>query len=217
LPAWGAECTKSTTRRVERPFDPDSKAVADSDLKKFAKTLRESAQYSPEFQLELLGVGSDALPDPILDLGCGQDARLVHWLREQGRDAFGIDLRAEDCTNYIMQADWLSFPLQPDYWATIISHQGFSNHFLNHHLRRNGHPERYARRYLAILRALKPGGSFLYAPGLPFFEPLLPSDVFHVQRRPVHGLEASGVQQAVLERVGADVLYATRVLKLLGA
>jgi SAM-dependent methyltransferase len=191
--------------------------VADSDLEKLAKTLRECAQYSPEFQLELLGVGADALPDPILDLGCGQDAALVHWLREQGRDAFGIDLRAEDCTSYILRADWLSFPLESEHWATIISHQGFSNHFLNHHLRRNGRPERYARRYLAILRALKPGGSFLYAPGLPFFEPLLPSDVFHVERRPVRGVEHSGVGQALLGRVGADVLYATRVVKLRSA
>lgn len=145
-------------------------------------------EYDPEFQLKLWGIPPEKvrerLVEPVLDLGCGQQAALVRWLRERGVDAYGVDKLAEP-GEFVQQGDWLDTPLEPGRWGTIISHMGFSNHFFHHHLRTDGHPERYARRFMDILRALKPGGRFLYAPGLPFFEPLLPEGWVEVVTRPI--------------------------------
>lgn len=136
-------------------------------------------EYDAEFQLALWGLDPASLHgellEPILDLGCGAQASLVHYLREAGLEAYGIDKFAEEGA-WVSRGDWLDEPLQPDHWGTIISHMGFSNHFFHHHLRKDGHPEQYARRFMDILDAIKPGGRFLYAPGLPFFESLLPED-----------------------------------------
>lgn len=176
-------------------------------------------EYDPEFQLALWGITPanlrSELKEPILDLGCGQQASLVRYLRAAGLEAYGVD-RFVDADpagggdgrggdgrggegrspvdgdsdglvdgEFLRQGDWLDTPLQPKSWGTIISHMGFSNHFFHHHLRKDGHPERYARRFMDILGALKQGGRFLYAPGLPFFEPLLPEAEAQVVIHPI--------------------------------
>lgn len=145
-------------------------------------------EYEPEFQLALWGIEPETvgeqLMEPVLDLGCGEQASLVRWLRERGVDAYGVDILAEP-DEFVTQGDWFDTPLEPGRWGTIISHMGFSNHFFHHHVRTDGHPELYARRFMDILRALTPGGRFLYAPGLPFFEPLLPEGWVEVVTRPI--------------------------------
>lgn len=55
-------------------------------------------------------------------------------------------------------------------WGTVISHLAFSNHAIHHYLRRDGVDLDYARRYMEIRASLRPGGSFCYAPSLPFLE-----------------------------------------------
>lgn len=139
------------------------------------------SQYSPELQLALLSLDDAALLDPILDLGCGRAARLVEFLRDLGQAVCGIDRSAVE-TPHVFKMDWFTFPLEHVQWGTVLSHMAFSVHFLHHHLRRGGQPERYAQRYMAILRALKIGGCFAYTPGLPFVENLLPPDQYHVER-----------------------------------
>lgn len=141
-------------------------------------------EYDPQFQLALWHVKPNELQEPILDLGCGANARLVHYLRKAGLEAWGMD-RFSGHSEYVLHGDWLETPLASNYWGTIISHMGFSNHFFHHHLRKDGHPERYARRFMEIINALKPGGRFLYAPGLPFFEPLLPEERVRVVTHPI--------------------------------
>ncbi|HPM76191.1 MAG TPA: class I SAM-dependent methyltransferase [bacterium] len=130
------------------------------------------SRYTPELQLRKLGVTVEELAAPVLDLGCGESAALVHHLRARGLDAQGVDLEVEP-NEFLHRADWFSFELGEKRWGAIVSHQGFTLHFQHHHLRRNGHPERYAQRFLEILRALAPGGRFLYAPRVPFFEEVL--------------------------------------------
>lgn len=130
------------------------------------------SEYTPVLQLQMLGVAVADLREPILDLGCGEQAALVRFLREQGLETVGIDIEVEPGP-FLHRADWFSFELGEHRWGTILSHQGFSLHFLHHHLRRNGHPERYARRFMEILRTLKPDGRFLYTPRLPFFEEVI--------------------------------------------
>lgn len=151
-----------------------------------APALREvvSAEYGPELQLRVLGLDPGALLAPVLDLGCGVEARLVRWLVARGVDARGVD-RAAAPSDRVQRGDWLTAPLAPGSLGTIVSHLGFSLHFLHHHLRPGDEALRYARRYMELLRALRPGGTFAYAPGLPFVEAHLPPDRWRVETTPV--------------------------------
>ena len=146
------------------------------------------------------------LAQPVLDLGCGKPAQLVTYLRDHGIEAVGVD-RLVDQAPYLIRSDWLSFELPPRTWGTIISHMAFSNHFIFQHLYKYGQGADYARRYMAILNALKPGGSFYYTPGLPFIETYLPADQYTVTKRAVKGPGQSGEEglYAVrVKRIGAD-------------
>lgn len=139
------------------------------------------SEYSPALQLSLLGLSIDKLVEPILDLGCGEHARLVEELRGKGKQAFGVD-RVATPGEFVTQADWFSFDLEPGKWGTIVSHLGFTNHFLHHHLRNSDEAFRYARRYMDVVRALASGGTFAYTPGVPFVEQHLPRTVYEVTR-----------------------------------
>ena len=145
-----------------------------------------SVEHSPGLQLELLGLEPRRLLEPVLDLGCGRSAGLVRRLRAAGIDARGLD-RDVAPGPFLVRGDWLDEPLGRARWGTILSHLGFSAHFLHHHLRPHGSAERYARRYLELLRALRPGGSFRYVPALPFLESLLPSAAYAVSRQKPSG------------------------------
>lgn len=169
--------------------------------------------YSPELQLSILYTRTEHLLEPILDLGCGQTGDLVHFLRTQGKQAFGVE-RSGSTSQFIINADWLDFPLIPSFWGTIISHMAFSNHFLHHYLRPRGHLEQYAQRYMDVLSALKPQGSFLYTPGLPFIEELLPRDIYQVERFPISQLAGTPIENYFRIQQGIDVLYASKITKL---
>ncbi|MBO8172081.1 MAG: class I SAM-dependent methyltransferase [Bacillaceae bacterium] len=131
----------------------------------------ENAEYSPEFQMRLLNIDPATIKQPVLDIGCGQQASLVLFLREQGIEAYGMDRHANNIG--IFKVNWLEYEFVPDTWGTIVSHMAFSNHFMHHHLRTDGDYEMYAKKYMEILKALKSGGRFLYAPALPFMEDIL--------------------------------------------
>lgn len=142
------------------------------------------AEYTPALQLEILGLSPGDLRVPILDIGCGEEADLVHHLRSIGCAAWGLDRYVVAC-DHTIQADWFAIPSIEGGWGTIVAHQSFSLHFLHAHLRARRDAERYARAYMAILRTLRPGGSFLYAPGLPFIESLLSEGRYRVTTRPI--------------------------------
>ena len=127
-------------------------------------------QYAAEMQVELLHL--ENLQDPVLDLGCGTDALLVNHLRKNGSEAFGLE-RDAPLSEYIFRNSWFDFDFKEEAWGTIISNLGFSNHFTHHHLRSDGDYLSYARKYMEILKALKLGGKFYYAPDLPFIEEYL--------------------------------------------
>lgn len=166
-----------------------------------------SATYDPATQLAVLALDPATLLEPILDLGCGPDARLVRHLRALGKDARGVD-RVATPGEGVARGDWLDWPVAPASLGTVVSHLGFSLHFLHHHLRPGGDPARYARRYMELLRALRPGGTFAYAPGLPFVEAHLPAGAWRVERSEVQvpaGLTAGAVTPS---------WYACRVFRL---
>lgn len=136
------------------------------------------AEYSPATQLAVLQLDPATMKGPVLDIGCGQHAYLVRYLREQGIAATGIDRFIDHTEDYLVSADWLEYSLQPGYWGTIISNLSFSNHFLHHHQRSDSGYLRYARKYMDILAALQPGGTYHYAPQLPMIEAYLPADKY---------------------------------------
>ena len=149
-----------------------------------------SANYSAPLQLHVLGLDADVLAEPVLDLGCGAEARLVRSLRRRGIAAFGIDRLAPDGVG-IMRGSWFDAPLDPCSWGTIIAHHAFALHFLNAHLGGAARAVRYGRHYMRILHALAPGGVFAYAPGLPFIERHLDPLAFEVSTSDVRPNEAA--------------------------
>lgn len=141
-------------------------------------------QYSPALQCRVLGLTADDLAGPLLDIGCGEAAELVGFLRSRGCAAWGID-RLAPASGHVMRGDWFDLPLAAGGWRTIVAHLSFSLHFLHAHLHSEDEAKRYAVAYMSILERLQPGGSFLYAPSLPFIEPLLDPRRFRVEGNPV--------------------------------
>lgn len=129
-------------------------------------------EYSPDLQLDLLQIDLSSIAEPVLDIGCGKNANLVKYLRQNDIIAFGID-RYPTGYSCVRNTDWLDYDYGKMRWGTIISNLGFSNHFLHHHLRQDGDYLMYARKYMQIIGSLKVGGSFHYAPDLPFIEQYL--------------------------------------------
>lgn len=136
------------------------------------------SEYSPQFQIEVLGINLKELKEPVLDLGCGQSAGLVKYLARLGIDAYGADRNAEAHPR-LFSKDWFDFELVPAHWGTIISHMALSNHI--RHAKQHGKVKEYTAKYHEILRSLKRGGAFIYAPGLKELENSLPK-TYHVQR-----------------------------------
>jgi hypothetical protein len=142
------------------------------------------SEYSPDFQLGLLGLNVEDLMQPVLDLGCGKNGTLVKYLRQMGLTAIGVD-RIVEANPFLKEADWFDIEFHSGSWGTVISHMAFSNHFAFHHRYKKGKPRQYAQMYMQILEGLKPGGCFIYSPGLPFIEQYLPEDQFTVKRQDV--------------------------------
>jgi hypothetical protein len=165
--------------------------------------------YAPELQLSILHTSPKSLLEPILDLGCGQ-GDLVHFLRSQGKQAFGID-RSDSTSSFLISTNWLDFGFAPQNWGTIISHMAFSNHFLHHYWRRGGNWQQCASLYMNILSSLKPQGRFLYAPGVPFIEALLPRQEYLVERFEISGTPETTKDEYLRLTSGLDALYACQV------
>jgi hypothetical protein len=130
-----------------------------------------AAEYSAELQLELLGLHDHVWREPIVDLGCGVESRLVNLLRERGLSATGVERRAT--SPFVLGKDWFDVRFEPDSLGTIVSHLAFSLHFLHHHWHPGDRAYDYAKKYMELLQSLVPGGLFCYAPGLPFIECML--------------------------------------------
>ncbi|MDU1903981.1 MAG: class I SAM-dependent methyltransferase [Dysgonomonas sp.] len=139
-------------------------------------------EYDPSLQLDILEIDLNNLIQPVLDIGCGENAFLVKFLREKGIEAYGID-RYEPHYKFIKRADWLEYNYGKDKWGTIISNLGFSNHFVHHHLRKDGNYIVYARKYMEIIQSIKRLGSFHYAPTLPFIEQYMDTDAYIIKHK----------------------------------
>ncbi len=170
-----------------------------------------SEEYSADTQLGVLRLQGVTLVQPVLDVGCGRDADLVKWLRRMHVNAVGFDL-FDSGTLGCLVADWFEFPFVPEQFGTIIAHLSFSLHFLHQHLRPDGEARRYALQYMTILRSLRHGGCFAYAPGLPFIEGILPSDQFAVRKYAIDHLPTDErAMEIFTEKLGESPVYACHV------
>ncbi len=154
------------------------------------------SEYNADLQIKLLHIDLNLLPEPILDIGCGEKGLLVHFLREKGLEAYGID-RFSYNLDFIQNANWLEYDYGKNRWGTIISNLGFSNHFYHNHLRKDGDYVSYAKKYISILYSLKPGGLFHYAPALPFIEQFLDDKEYQVSNFEIEDLKC---QSTVIRR-----------------
>ncbi len=170
-----------------------------------------SATYSPELQLRILSLSIDALEEPILDIGCGADAALVRHLRDAEMSAHGVDREAP--TDVGDRADWLAYDYGVGKWGTIISHLGFSLHFMHQEMKSSDLAFDYGKTYMRILRSLAKGGTFAYVPGLPFIEPMLPATDFEVKRIPLARELFTENVARVQEATGLRLQAATHVVR----
>ncbi len=146
------------------------------------------SEYSPELQIEILQIDLDQIIEPVLDIGCGKQGILILFLRQKGIDAYGFDRFTFD-NSALSNSDWFEFKFEKDKWGTITSNLGFSNHFQHHHFRNDGNFINYAMKYMDILCSLKIGGSFHYAPDLPFVEQYLDKDKYLLTKHSIGNYE----------------------------
>jgi hypothetical protein len=150
--------------------------------------------------MEVLGLASEQLASPCLDVGCGERGLLVTFLRSAGLSATGFDERAVE--EWIEQEDWHAYHYGADRWALITSHLAFSLHFFEAELAGRDDAFDFAGTYRRILRSLRPGGVFAYVPSLPFIERLL-GPAFEVRRRHIPGMPlAQHIQDARTSGLG---------------
>lgn len=123
-------------------------------------------EYSARLQLKILKLDLNHIVEPILDIGCGESANLVKYLRKLGFDAYGVDRNLKS-NDYLILSDWFDVDYSKEYWGTIISHMAFSNHIWHHKNRKDGYVLDLYNKMEEILQSLKIGGRFIYAPSLP--------------------------------------------------
>ena len=139
------------------------------------------SEYSPKLQIDILQLDFMHLMQPVLDIGCGINGNLVHYLKNQGIEALGID-RLKVSTSNLKTVDWLEYEFGKEKWGTIVSNLGFSNHFNHHNVRKDGNYIEYGKTFMNILNSLKVGGCFHYAPDLPFIEKYLDTQQYDLKK-----------------------------------
>jgi hypothetical protein len=151
------------------------------------------SEYSSNLQIEILQLDLKQIVGPVLDIGCGKQGNLVMYLHQNGIEAYGFDRFAPD-NSFLSNSDWFAYKYEKDKWGTIISNLGFSNHFQHHHFRNDGCFIDYAKKYMDILSSLKIGGSFHYAPNLPFVEQYLDENKYQLTTRCIGNYEFKSIK-----------------------
>jgi len=163
-------------------YNPFAEKICKSNIDRIAPVA--CSEYCQELQIDILNIDIVNLMEPVLDIGCGKTGYFVKHLVEKGIDVIGID-RFSFSTPRIYTADWLEYDYGVDKWGTVVSNLGFSNHFIHHNQREDGNYINYAKTYMNILQSLNIGGSFHYAPDLPFIERYLDNSRFSINKKDI--------------------------------
>lgn len=155
------------------------------------------SEYSQDLQVNVLNIDIEQLTQPVLDIGCGCQGQLVNYLKNNRIEVYGID-RFKFTQPFLKTADWLTYDYGVKKWGTILSNLGFSNHFIHHNLREDGNYVGYAKSYMNILKSLKIGGRFHYAPDLPFIEKYLDKNQFSIEK---HRINELNFNTSIIKRI----------------
>ncbi|ULQ59907.1 class I SAM-dependent methyltransferase [Brucepastera parasyntrophica] len=141
------------------------------------------SEYTLDLQEKILHLQISFLAEPILDIGCGEQALLTKELRKNNKTVIGIDqFFHSDAADYLLCKNWLEFEYQSCSWGSIVSHMAFSNHFIHHLSGQTGMAGKYEEVFFAILDSLKPGGTFYYAPAIPSIENKVDTEKYSIKR-----------------------------------
>lgn len=128
------------------------------------------AEYTGEFQNEILRLDSNQLLDPILDIGCGNKYELVKLLRRNGyKYVYGLD-QYVSLDEKIICSNWFDFKFLENTWGCIIAHMSFTNHFRRVVINNERTIRKFENKYNEILRSLKINGMFVYTPSVKSIE-----------------------------------------------
>lgn len=142
------------------------------------------SNYTPEFQLEIFGINPKTVKEPVLDVSCGQDPQLIHYLRIKGVNAYGADYDAPE-GSYIKRASWTNSNFGHNKWGTILSNIDVAN-TINTAIKENSDAVKgLSLAYFNLLGCLKKGGEFIYAPPIPVLEAELSPEMFEVKHEKV--------------------------------
>jgi len=206
-----------------------------SELFEHSTSAGDSGQFeSPVgMQVEPLGLTREELNSiggkKILDIGCGQKANLVYWLRELGADAEGIDPRVSNGERYLMKRRFSGMgssdngiPRSDGFYDLVIAHSvppirhGLSD--LKSLARSESNPSadiivKGTMMVLEALRVLDSRGEFACWPALSrtgHLSPFLAAGGWEMKKVPVYSSMPLSPQEYDL--VG-DVAYRTEIRK----
>lgn len=83
------------------------------------------SQYPLDFLIENLGIDVSTFEGRLLDVCCGEDARLVEYLRTRYHiPAEGIDATLKKTASYLKRAEIPPLPYADDRYQLVVSHMG---------------------------------------------------------------------------------------------
>ena len=138
------------------------------------------SEYSFELQKQVLRLEINSLLEPILDIGCGENAFFLKECMSNKKEVSGIDQYMIQDLNNIVCKNWLEFDYEKENWGSIISHMAFTNHYKYHIAHQTNYIHKYKEKYMEILNSLRIGGIFYYSPSIPEIEQKLDSRKYEI-------------------------------------
>jgi hypothetical protein len=139
------------------------------------------AEYTGEFQNEILRTDLHQLNEPIIDVGCGITCELIKLLRRNGySEVYGLDQYVSNDSK-IVCGNWFDYKFQKSTWGTIIAHMSFSNHLRRSLINNDDYKEIYIEKYYEIFLSLKTGGVFIYAPSVKSIEDVINRTEYEIE------------------------------------
>ncbi len=146
--------------------------ISSKDDESDKKIIIPCSEYSADLQMKILRIDTNSITDPIIDIGCGKDAKLVKLLEKLHKNVYGIDQYYNKQANILFD-NWFDFYFAPHTWGTVISHMAFTNHFRRSITFKTDEFDKYISKYREILASLKINGEFVYCPRIPEIEETL--------------------------------------------
>ena len=112
-------------------------------------------EYSAELQSAIFDIKIEELKEPIIDIGCGKNGRLVKAISLVKKSVTGIDRFITDENELLLENDWFEFYFEGNHWGTIFANMSFSNHLLYTFTNDQRNIFRYFAKYKEIIESLK--------------------------------------------------------------